>query len=408
MQADLKDSIKNTSAGKEAERILRACVHCGFCTATCPTYRLLGDELDGPRGRIYLIKSMLEGKPATAKTLQHLDRCLTCRSCETTCPSGVEYGKLLDVGRHYAEQQVERSLFDKFFRGLLLRVLPYRKRFSLLLKLGRTFRPILPAALKKQVPVAVKTTFTISGKQHERKVLLLSGCVQPSLAPSINAATRLLLDRLGVAAIEIDAEQCCGALGHHLNATGQARDFMRANIDAMTSIINEQGIEAIISTASGCGVHLKDYGYHFREDPEYFDKAQQVALLTKDIAEFIQDNDLSKLEFTRADIPIAFQSPCTLQHGQKLTGVVEDILQRLGCRLVPVDNAYLCCGSAGVYSLLQTTISQQVKQEKLKTLLQNDAELILTANIGCLVHLDQSSPVPVRHWAEYIASRISE
>ncbi|MEQ8937674.1 MAG: heterodisulfide reductase-related iron-sulfur binding cluster, partial [Gammaproteobacteria bacterium] len=199
-----------------------------------------------------------------------------------------------------------------------------------------------------------------------------------------------------------------GALGHHLNATGQARDFMRANIDAMTSIINEQGIEAIISTASGRGVHLKDYGYHFREDPEYFDKAQQVALLTKDIAEFIQDNDLSKLEFTRADIPIAFQSPCTLQHGQKLTGVVEDILQRLGCRLVPVDNAYLCCGSAGVYSLLQTTISQQVKQEKLKTLLQNDAELILTANIGCLVHLDQSSPVPVRHWAEYIASRISE
>lgn len=408
MQAELKDSIKNTAAGQEAERILRACVHCGFCTATCPTYRLLGDELDGPRGRIYLIKSMLEGKAATGKTLQHLDRCLTCRSCETTCPSGVEYGKLLDVGRHYAEEQVKRPLYDKLFRGLLLKVLPYRKRFSLLLKLGRTFRPVLPDALKKQVPLAAKTTFTVSGKQHERKALLLSGCVQPSLAPSINEATRFLLDRLGVTAIELDAEQCCGALGHHLNETAQAHDFMRANIDAMTPVIEEQGIEAIISTASGCGVHLKDYGYHFREDPEYFDRAQKIASLTKDIAEFVQDCDLASLKFAGTAVPIAFQSPCTLQHGQKLNGVVENILQRLGCKLVPVDNAYLCCGSAGVYSLLQPGISGQVKQEKLKTLLQHDAELILTANIGCLVHLDQSSPVPVRHWAEYVASQISD
>lgn len=406
MQAELEESIRNTAAGAEAERILRACVHCGFCTATCPTYRLLGDELDGPRGRIYLIKSMLEGKTASNNTLQHLDRCLTCRACETTCPSGVEYGRLLDVGRHYAEKQVSRSRSDKLFRALLLAVLPYRNRFATLLAIGRVVRPLLPASLKNKVPKAAPVSSFPATKTHDRKVVLLEGCVQSSLSPAINAATRVLLDRLGIEVIHIKEEQCCGALGHHMNATDQAMQFMRANINAITPLLNDPAVEAIVSTASGCGVHLKEYGYHFREDQDYFDKAQALSRKTRDIAEVIKDSDLAKLRLKSTSLRIAFQSPCTLQHGQKLNGVVETILQRLGMTLTRVENGFLCCGSAGVYSLLQPTISERVRKEKLDTLLQDKPDIILTANIGCLTHLNQSSPVPVRHWVDYVASNL--
>ncbi len=406
MQAELKESIRNTAAGAEAERILRACVHCGFCTATCPTYRLLGDELDGPRGRIYLIKSMLEGKSASDNTLQHLDRCLTCRACETTCPSGVEYGRLLDVGRHYAEQQVSRSLSDRLFRALLLAVLPHRNRFAALLTIGRLFRPLLPASLKKKVPEKERATVFPPANKHVRKVVLLEGCVQSSLSPSINAATRALLDRLDIEVVHVNEEQCCGALGHHMNATEQALAFMRANIDAMSPLLNEPDVEAIVSTASGCGVHLKDYGYYFREDQDYFDRAQALSVKTRDIAEVINDSDLTNLRLKPTALRVAFQSPCTLQHGQKLNGVVEKILQQLGAKLTRVENDFLCCGSAGVYSLLQASISERVREEKLVTLLQDTPDVILTANIGCLTHLNQSSPVPVRHWVDYVASNL--
>ena len=402
MQADIQESIRETSAGQEAERILRACVHCGFCTATCPTYRLLGDELDGPRGRIYLIKSMLEGKPATDTTRQHLDRCLTCRACETTCPSGVEYGKLLDIGRHFSEQQTKRSLADRLFRFLLLQGLPYRRRFAAGLKLGQLFRPILPASLKRLVPRPQRIKASNFFTEHSRKVVLMNGCVQPALAPEINQGVRKLLDKLGVTVIEVKGEQCCGALSHHLNATQQAHGFMRANIDALWPAI-ESGAEAIISTASGCGVHLKDYAYQFREDEKYFQKAQTISSLTRDISEYIRGCNLDKLRINKTKQRFAFQSPCTLQHGQKLNGVVEGLLTELGCDLVQVENAYLCCGSAGVYSLLQKDISQQLKKNKLDTLLKDKTDVILTANIGCLEHLRQDSPVPVRHWAVQVA-----
>ncbi len=404
MQTFIEQSISNTSEGKEAERILRSCVHCGFCTATCPTYQLLGDELDGPRGRIYLIKSMLEGEASTNRTMQHLDRCLTCRACETTCPSGVEYGKLLDIGRHYVNQKTSRPWQQRLYRFLISQSLPYKRRFKLLLKLGQTFRFCLPAKLKSMIPVEEKQTELTNIKVHSRKVILFTGCVQPALAPGINQSVTKVLDVLGVSVVEIKNEQCCGALSHHLTETEQALSFMRQNIDLYWSAI-EQGIEAIIVSASGCGVHIKEYGYLLREDKQYAAKAATIAAMTKDISEFVSGLELEKFKIDSSR-NVAFQSPCTLQHGQKLGGVTESLLQRLGFTLTPVPDAHLCCGSAGVYSLLEEDISNELRGNKLKNLMQGAPEIILTANIGCLKHLQQKSPVPVRHWIEEVAASI--
>lgn len=407
MQTFIDKALSYTSQGREAERILRSCVHCGFCTATCPTYRLLGDELDGPRGRIYLIKSMLEGKPASVKTLQHLDRCLTCRACETTCPSGVEYGKLLDIGRDYVEQKVLRSWHERIYRFFILQTLPYRNRFRFLLRTGQFFRVLLPGKIKKVIPKAKKEFVYESNKIHKRKVILLTGCVQSELARGINSSVKKILDYIGVSTVEITKEQCCGALSHHLNAREQSLFFMRNNIDLIWPVI-EEGAEAIISTASGCGVHVKEYGYLLREDDAYAVKAKKVASLTKDISEYLSGFELEKLfNVKNGSQTVSFQSPCTLQHGQQLNGVVEKILTRLGYHLVEVTDAHLCCGSAGVYSLLQRNISEKLRKEKIDNLLEADPAIILTANIGCREHLQQVSPVPVRHWVEDVASLVS-
>ncbi len=405
MQTFIEKEISNTSRGQEAERILRSCVHCGFCTATCPTYQLLGDELDGPRGRIYLIKSTLEGQTTSGKTLTHLDRCLTCRACETTCPSGVEYGKLLDIGRHYVEQKVPRVWHQRLYRFVILKTFPYQKRFKFLLRLGQLCRVVLPGDLKKTVPEYVKENKSRVTTEHARKVILFTGCVQPVLAPNINQSTIKLLDYLGVSVIQLESEQCCGALSHHLSAEEQARQFMRNNIDLYWPLV-EQGVEAIVITASGCGVHLKDYGYLLREETEYAAKAKTISGLAKDLSEYISEFDLDKVSKPNC-ANIAFQNPCTLQHGQQLNGLTEKILTKLGFELLEIENAHLCCGSAGVYSLLQKEISKKLQTEKIKNLEKKKPELILTANIGCLQHLQQVSSVPIKHWVEEVAALIN-
>ncbi len=406
MQTNLSDSIADTAVGKEADRILRSCVHCGFCNATCPTYRLFGDELDGPRGRIYLMKSALEGEAVTDKTQQHLDRCLTCRACETTCPSGVEYGKLLDIGRNYIEPRVKRSLTERALRKLLLFVLPYRARFQLLLSLGQSVRAVLPSTLKQLIPEKTKPiALSDNTRQHERQVILLGGCVQAALAPNINRAARQILERLQVSVLSVKQEQCCGALNQHLQDSEQARELMRNNIDTYWRLL-ENGVEAIVSTASGCGVQVKEYAHYFKHEPDYADKAKLISSHTKDLAEIVSELSPESLKLKDDDAALAFQSPCTLQHGQKLNGLVESLLERFGCSLSKVENSFLCCGSAGTYSILQSEISAQLRQQKLATLLAGKPEMILTANIGCLSHLAAASPVPIKHWAEYVAERL--
>lgn len=404
MQTFIEQSISNTASGKEAERILRSCVHCGFCNATCPTYQLLGDELDGPRGRIYLIKSMLEGKENTKQTLQHLDRCLTCRACETTCPSGVEYGKLLDIGRQHVGLKVSRSWTQQVYRFLILQFLPYKQRFKVLLGIGNFFRFCLPNKLKTKLPKPKVATRFIGKTNHERKVILFSGCVQPLLEPDINQSVKKVLDYFSVSVLEPEFEQCCGALSHHLTAIDQSFSFMRKNIDLYWPLI-EQGVEAIVVSASGCGVHIKEYGYLLRDDAQYAEKAAKVSALAKDIAEFMSDFDIENLAL-ETNKNIAFQSPCTLQHGQKLHGVTESILKRMGFTLLNVPDGHLCCGSAGVYSLLETEISGELQDNKIKNLMQNKPEQILTANIGCLKQLQEKSPVPVKHWIEEVAALV--
>ena len=402
MRISIEKTLRDTPAGREAERIVRACVHCGFCTATCPTYQLLGDELDGPRGRIYLIKSMLEANAASRKTMRHLDRCLTCRACETTCPSGVEYGKLVDIGRRVIEDKARRGWHERLFRFLILRVLPYRRRFTPLLRLGQFFRCLLPPASRGMIPPRPRLgSAAVPRSGGARRVLLFTGCVQPALAPEINRAAIKVLNRLDIAVDEIAEQGCCGALPQHLSATGQAAALMRRNIEAFWPYVT-QGAEAIISTASGCGAQLKEYGYLLKEDPEYAARAARIAELSKDIAEYLAGLELDRLP-RPAGRRVAFQSPCTLQHGQKLNGVTEALLERLGFELAPVKDAHLCCGSAGVYSLLQRKISRRLQTSKIKNLLQGQPEMILTANIGCAMHLQQVSPAPVKHWIEEVA-----
>ena len=404
MHTVVKKSLLSTSESEEAERILRSCVHCGFCTATCPTYQLLGDELDGPRGRIYLIKSMLEGEAATDKTMLHLDRCLTCRACETTCPSGVEYGKLLDIGRQVVEEEVDRVWYQRLQRYLILKMLPYRGRFGLLLGFAQLFRFILPPKLKQLVPAYKKQLPAPVRGNHDRKVLLFKGCVQSVIAPGINGAAVKVLDHLGVTVDEIENQTCCGALPQHLSAAEQAKVLMRKNIDAFWPFV-EQDAEAIISTASGCGVHLKEYGYLLQDDHEYAQKAEKISALCKDIAEYVIELELNNIPKDHAK-KLAFQSPCTLQHGQKLNGVTESLLNQLGFKLTEVKDPHLCCGSAGVYSILQQNISGKLQKNKIENLMQGEPEMILTANIGCAQHLRQVSSVPVKHWIEEVATLI--
>jgi glycolate oxidase iron-sulfur subunit len=400
MQTNLIADVLNTPEGQEADSILRACVHCGFCTATCPTYQILGDELDGPRGRIYQIKLALEGQPVTKQTQVHLDRCLTCLNCETTCPSGVRYHRLLDIGRDFVEQRVSRGSMEQGLRWLLRQVLPYSKRVTPLVTMGRWLKPLLPGTLARKIPPA-QQSIPISTGEHSRKMLILAGCVQPAMTPRTNQAAANALNRLGIGVIEASAAGCCGALSHHLNAGDEAKDFMRRNIDAWWPYI-EQGVEAIIMTASGCGSMVKEYATHLQHDKNYADKAKRVSELTRDLCEVLTADDMRKLA-TGVQQSIAFHPPCTLQHGQQLSGRVEALLTAAGFNLVPVKDTHLCCGSAGTYSLLQPVLSSQLKQRKLDTLQASQPELIVTANVGCQLHLQTDAGVPVKHWIELLA-----
>ena len=408
MQTSLTNALLQTAAGQEADEILRNCVHCGFCNATCPTYQLTGDELDGPRGRIYLIKQVLEGRQATRKTQQHLDRCLTCRACETTCPSGVDYHLLLDTGRDMVERSVQRSPGDRLVRRALRMLLPWPARFAPLLRMGQFVRPLLPATLKQHVPEKQVSNQTAPARQHARIMLLLDGCVQPSLAPQINHATVQVLDALGITALSEKNSGCCGAVSYHLNAADEARAFMRTNIDAWWPAI-EKGAEAIIVTASGCAPMVKDYGRLLAADSAYADKAKRVSELARDISEIIAA-EFSREAFadTGGGTRIAFHSPCTLQHGQRITGKVENILTRLGFKLTAVNNSHLCCGSAGTYSILEPTLSSALRDNKLATLQADRPDMIATANIGCLMHMAAHADVPVKHWIEILEPLIRE
>lgn len=399
MQTNLVERFANTDHGREAEAILRKCVHCGFCTATCPTYQLLGDELDGPRGRIYQIKEILEGSTPTASTQEHLDRCLTCRSCETTCPSGVDYGRLADIGRKIVEDEVGRSLTETFIRKALIFVIPNRPLFGILMRLGQLFRPLMPSAIRRKIP---QRTSSSSWPQstHTRKMLVLEACAQPSATPNVNAAAARVLDRLGIQLIAAKEAGCCGAVAHHLSDHNRSYDALKRNIDAWWPLI-EQGAEAIVITASGCGVMVKEYGHLLAEDSQYAEKAQRVAELAKDISEVFADEDLGGLRVREAST-LAFHSPCTLQHGQKLNGLTEGVLRELGFDLKPVADSHLCCGSAGTYSILQPDLSKRLLKNKVEALEATGAPTIATANIGCQLHLSTGANTPVKHWIELV------
>ena len=408
MKTDLADFIKDTPQGREANLILRACVHCGFCTATCPTYQLLGDELDGPRGRIYLMKELLEGREVSEKTQLHLDRCLTCRACETTCPSGVQYGRLVDIGRNIVERRVGRTAAEAFKRKALRTVIPNPKLFNALLKLGQLARPLLPAALAHKVPKPSRAT-PWPAARHARRMLVLQGCVQPGIAPTINPALARVLDRIGVSLIAAEGVACCGAVSYHLNAQDEGLDTMRENIDAWWPHL-EQGVEAIVMTASGCGVMVKEYGHLLAHDPRYAQKAKRISALTKDATEVLAAERsalVSRLAPPTAPERIAFHSPCTLQHGMQIRGVAEPLLAAAGYALTPVPDAHLCCGSAGTYSILQPALSKKLLANKVEALESGRPRLIATANIGCLAHIQSGTALPVRHWVELIDERMT-
>ena len=399
MQTNIVKRYANTDYGREAEAILRKCVHCGFCTATCPTYQLLGDELDGPRGRIYQIKEILEGATPTASTQTHLDRCLTCRSCETTCPSGVDYGRLADIGRKIVEDEVGRSWIQTLIRKALIVVIPNRQLFGFLMRMGQLFRPLMPGAIRRKIPKRV-TPSVWPTSTHVRTMVVLEACAQPSATPNVNAAAARVLDRLGVQLIAAKEAGCCGAVAHHLSDHDRSYDAVKRNIDAWWPLI-EQGAEAIVITASGCGVMVKEYGHLLAEDSQYAEKAQRVAELAKDISEVLTGEDLGGLRVREAST-LAFHSPCTLQHGQKLNGLTEGVLRELGFDLKPVADSHLCCGSAGTYSILQPDLSQRLLKNKVEALEATGAPTIATANIGCQLHLSTGANTPVKHWIELV------
>lgn len=387
------------AVAEEAARIVQKCVHCGFCNATCPTYQLLGDELDGPRGRIYLMKSMLEGNTVSGHTQLHLDRCLTCRSCESTCPSGVRYGRLLEIGRELAEEQAKRSTKERLVRFALRKIMTSRKLFGLLARIGRWVRPTLPPAIAKNLP-ARRRAGRIPSARHSRRMLLLDGCVQPVLIPAINAAAARVLDRAGISVVVPPEVGCCGALSLHLGATAEAEQHMRTNIDAWWPEI-EKGCEAIVVTASGCGVTVREYGQLLAHDQVYAEKATRISSLTFDLSEVVaveKPVDLPSGNGRR----VAYHAPCTLQHGQKVHGRVEELLRRYGWQLAAVREAHLCCGSAGSYSLLQSSIANRLLRNKLAALQEDQPELIVSANIGCLLYLGKEARLPVRHWIELL------
>ncbi len=414
MQTTLAASIKDTPEGREADAILRSCVHCGFCLATCPTYQLLGDELDSPRGRIYLMKQMLEGEPVTGDTQLHLDRCLTCRACETTCPSGVRYGKLLDIGRAITEQRVERRTVPALKRYVLRKVLPHRRRFAVAYAFARLMRGLLPREIRAKLPQREpeETKQEWPRVRHVRRVILLEGCVQPTLTPGVNAAAARVLDRIGISVIRVAAAGCCGAVAHHLSAPGDTHEQVKHNIEALWPQV-ESGAEAIVMTASACTAMLTDYGHVMREDTAYATRAARVSTLVREMSEVVLANAMALKEALRAaggaepGPKVAFQSPCTLQHALKVRGAVEALLREAGFTLTHVPDSHLCCGSAGTYSILQPELSARLLSDKVTALEHGGPAIIATANIGCQTHLRGGTSLPVRHWIELLDARLA-
>ncbi|HVE07638.1 MAG TPA: glycolate oxidase subunit GlcF [Paraburkholderia sp.] len=402
MQTNLADFIRNTPDGAEADAILRKCVHCGFCTATCPTYQLLGDELDGPRGRIYLIKQMVEGTQVTRSTQTHLDRCLTCRNCESTCPSGVQYGRLVEIGRKLTEERVSRPFGQRVLRRLLASFVPNETLFTPAMRLGQHVRPLLPKKLRDKVP-ARQRQLEWPSATHERKMLMLAGCVQPSMMPNVNTATARVLDALGIETIVAADAGCCGAIRLHLGYHDEALDDIRANIDAWWPYV-EQGVEAIVMNASGCGATVKEYAHLLRDDPAYADKARRIVELTRDIAEILPEFEepLAALTRRRAVHTVAYHPPCTLQHGQQIRGKVEQLLGELGIDVRLPADSHLCCGSAGTYSLTQPALSYALRNQKLERLQAQEPQIIVSANVGCIAHLQSGTSTPVVHWIELV------
>ena len=409
MQTQLAPEFQGTPEGIEAEAILRKCVHCGFCTATCPTYQLLGDELDGPRGRIYLMKQVLEGGEVTRSTQLHLDRCLTCRNCETTCPSGVDYGHLVDIGRKIVEERVQRPAGEKAVRWLLKEGLT-SPLFAPAMKMGQLVRPLLPAALKHKVPApAAPRAGVWPQRQHARKVLMLAGCVQPAMMPNVNSATARVLDAAGIQTLVAAKAGCCGALRTHLNDHEGGLDDMRRNIDAWWPYVESGEVEAIVMNASGCGVAVKEYGHALAHDPDYAAKAARIGALTRDLSELLPDmvpalqSQVRHVGGAGHARRLAFHPPCTLQHGQQLRGGVETHLRALGFEVsLAGSESHLCCGSAGTYSVLQPTLAYQLRDRKLGHLSALEPQAIVSANIGCIQHLQSGTGTPVRHWVEVL------
>ncbi|MGQ2979918.1 MAG: glycolate oxidase subunit GlcF [Polaromonas sp.] len=400
MQTHLAPEFRNSADGLAAEAILRKCVHCGFCTATCPTYQLLGDELDGPRGRIYLIKQVLEGEAPTRKTQMHLDRCLTCRNCESTCPSGVQYGHLVDIGRKLVDERVPRPAGEKALRWALKEGLP-SPLFAPAMKIGQAVRGLLPAGLQAKVPAA-QAAGHWPQREHPRKMLMLEGCVQPAMMPNINAATARVLDAAGIQTLIAPKAGCCGAVKFHLNDQDGGRAEMRRNIDAWWPLVDS--IEAIVMNASGCGVTVKEYGHHLKDDPVYAAKAARISALTRDLSELMPEL-VGELQGKVRAQPgrVVFHPPCTLQHGQQLRGGVETLMGALGFEIkLAGSESHLCCGSAGTYSVLNPEIATQLRDRKLGHLQASAPEVIVSANIGCITHLQSGTATPVRHWVELL------
>ncbi|MCT8950219.1 glycolate oxidase subunit GlcF [Pseudomonas iridis] len=406
MQTTLSEQSRQLPRAAEAEKILRSCVHCGFCNATCPTYQLLGDELDGPRGRIYLIKQVLEGAPATAQTQLHLDRCLSCRNCETTCPSGVDYHNLLDIGRAVVDQAVPRPAAQRLLREGLRALAPNPRLFKGLLRVGATFRPLLPRMFESKLPQSMLTSGLRPVPRHARRVMLLEGCVQPGLSPNTNDATARVLDRLGISVIPVAEAGCCGALDYHLDAQAKGLDRARQNIDAWWPHL-QNGAEAIVQTASGCGAFIKDYGHLLEADPVYADKARRISEMTIDLVQVLAQEPLEQI-CAASEQRIAVHCPCTLQHALKLGGAVEAVLTRLGFNLTAVPDGHLCCGSAGTYSLTQPTLARQLRDNRLNALESGRPQLIVTSNIGCQSHLASAGRTPVMHWIERVDQSLAE
>jgi glycolate oxidase iron-sulfur subunit len=416
MQTKLAPEYQGSADGLAAEAILRKCVHCGFCTATCPTYQLLGDELDGPRGRIYLIKQVLEGHTPTRKTQLHLDCCLTCRSCESTCPSGVQYGHLLDIGRKLVEAKVPRPVGERTLRWVLKEGLT-SALFAPAMALGQGVRSLLPTALKAKVP-AKQDAGAWPTREHARKVLLLAGCVQPAMSPNINRASARVLDAVAIQTVIAPKAGCCGAVKFHLNDQEGGKAEMRVNIDAWWPYIEgnngQSGVEAILMNASGCGVTVKEYGHFLKDDPAYAAKAAHVSALTKDLSEYLPElSEKLRGKVSKHAETLAYHPPCSLQHGQQLRGGVEKHLGDLGFNIkVTGAEAHLCCGSAGTYSVLNPGLSQKLRDRKLghlKTTFDGlPPDVIVSANMGCITHLQSGTTIPVRHWVEVLDETLQQ